>query len=250
MVARCTTQAFGNRAEARWTHATHQRFFQGSVHRVHSRREPGSQQRTLQSILSRGRHRADVEAPSAPESGFFCRETSRSGVAPAKSVPISVCRSTSHGKHTQQNTANVLYASRGNTLSYLPSLPSRLRARRLGDAHPRPFRVRRVRRRTLVSARATVALRVFFRVFVFARKKTGTSAPASFARVFARAFAPRRFLAPPPRASERPIRGDGRAPEPRHTRAASRALSPTAAASGARPPRGRDDRCPHTRRAG
>ena len=47
----------------RWMRATHQRFVHGSVH---PRRESGSQQRTLQSILPRGRHRADVEAPKRP----------------------------------------------------------------------------------------------------------------------------------------------------------------------------------------
>ena len=48
-----------DRAEGRWTRATHQRFVQGSVN---PRRKSGSEQRTLQSIIPRGRHRADVEA--------------------------------------------------------------------------------------------------------------------------------------------------------------------------------------------
>ena len=67
-----------DRAESRWTRATHQRFVQGSVN---PRRESGSEQRTLQSIIPRGSHRADVEAkrPRGGAPSVFCRETARVG---------------------------------------------------------------------------------------------------------------------------------------------------------------------------
>ena len=173
----------------RWMRATHQRFVHGSVH---PRRESGSQQRTLQSILPRGRHRADVEAPKRP---VYVRSVLPRNVAsPAKrqiagqkfafSQMLGRERAARDDDGERESaslygpvrdtrdTANVrVFVGFGNTVplgSYLPYIrPSRLRARpRRDGCHPLPSA-------SAAAPRAETAKRDFFRGVVsrrFARR--------------------------------------------------------------------------------
>ena len=188
-----------DRAESRWTRATHQRFVQGSVN---PRRESGSEQRTLQSIIPRGSHRADVEAKRP-------REWSSISVLPRNGARRTLPPNSTLFFFTREwrrfafpFAATRMRSSSSRELSTLPllsqrvpSLPSRLRARRLGEKRALPLRVRlRIRADSadgdFVSARSFRAARRFRRRSIF----------NSFAQPL------RLFLAPH---AELPVRGDG-----------------------------------------